>query len=268
DEAIENSKENKYKIESQLNESKLYLYHEFNVQIDEILDKVPEKIDEKQVNQKITDIKGEIKNLGHVNLLAEELYDDVDKRYKFHVEQKEDLLKAQEDLLKIIDEVSKESEKIFLDTFENIRKNFHHLFRRIFGGGKADLILQDPKNVLESGIEINAQPPGKKINTYTWLSGGERSLLAVVLSFSIFLVKPSPFCVLDEIDAALDDQNNLKFLKLMREFAENTQFLIVSHNKQTIVNSDYLYGVTMEEKGISKVVSLELKKEKIDDYIK
>ncbi len=271
DSTIQNHIQNKYKTEAGLNESKLYLYHEFNVTIDKMLDKIPDFInenDEKQINKKTNQMKQDIKELGHVNLLAEELYTDVDKRYKFHVEQKEDLLKAQDDLFKIIEEVSKESEKIFLETFNQIKKNFHHLFRRAFNGGKADLILQDPDNVLESGIEINAQPPGKKIQTYSWLSGGERSLLAVVLMFSIFLVKPSPFCVLDEIDAALDEQNNLKFLKIMREFSSNTQFFIVTHNKQTIVNSDYLYGITMEEKGISKVVSMELKKEKIDDYIK
>lgn len=268
DNTIQNHIQNKYKTEAVLNESKLYLYHEFNVTIEKMLDKIPDSIDEKQINKKINQMKQDIKELGHVNLLAEELYTDVDKRYKFHVEQKEDLLKAQDDLLKIIEEVSKESEKLFLETFNKIKKNFHHLFRRAFNGGKADLILQDPNNVLESGIEINAQPPGKNIQTYSWLSGGERSLLAVVLMFSIFLVKPSPFCILDEIDAALDEQNNLKFLKIMREFSSNTQFFIVTHNKQTIVNSDYLYGITMEEKGISKVVSMELKKEKIDDYIK
>ena len=263
-----NHVESKYKIESRLNEFKRHLYQEYNIKVDEILEKISDKIDEKKISENINKIKQEIKDIGYVNLLAEELYDDVNKRYKFHVEQKDDLLKAQDDLMKIINEVNKESKKLFLNTFNQIRKNFHELFRRIFEGGKADLILLEPDNVLESGIEINAQPPGKKINSYDWLSGGERTLVAIGLMFSIFQVKPSPFCVLDEIDAALDEQSNLKFLKLLREFTKNTQFIIITHNKQTIVNCDYLYGITMEEKGISKVVSIELKKEKIDEFVK
>ena len=266
--STENQKESKYKIESQLEEFKRYLYQEFNVRIDEILETIPDDINEKSINHSINQIKQEIRDIGHVNLLAEELHDDVNKRHKFHIEQKDDLLKAQDDLMKIIHEVNKESKRMFLNTFNQIRKNFHDLFRRIFGGGNADLILLEPDNVLESGIEINAQPPGKKINSYDWLSGGERSLVAIGLMFSIFQVKPSPFCVLDEIDAALDELSNLKFLKLLKEFSKNTQFIIITHNKQTIVNCDYLYGITMEEKGISKMVSIELKKEKIDEYVK
>ena len=266
--AIKSQMELKYGTEAQLNESKLHLYNEFNVKVSEIVDTIPGNIDEKEINKQINRIKTEIKDLGHVNLLAEELYEDVDKRYKFHVEQKKDLTGARDDLMKIIETVNKESASLFLDTFNQIRKNFHNIFRQIFQGGKADLILVEPDNLLESGIEIYAQPPGKKVNSYEWLSGGERSLLAIGLMFAIFQVKPSPFCVLDEVDAALDEENNARFLMMMKEFLKNTQFLVITHNKQTIVNCDYLYGVTMEEKGISKVISLELKKEKIDDYIK
>ncbi|MDD5066347.1 MAG: AAA family ATPase [bacterium] len=268
EDSIEKQKEKRLDAEAEVKEYERYLYHEFDVKIQDAIQGLNENIDEKALSEEIDNIKFQIKELGHVNQLAEELYEDVNKRYHFHIEQKEDLLKAQNDLMQIIEEVNKESVKLFMETFDKVRENFHQIFRRIFGGGKADLILVDPENILETGIEINAQPPGKKINSYAWLSGGERTLLAIGLLFAIFLVKPSPFCVLDEIDAALDEQNNIKFINIMKEFSKNTQFLIVSHNKQTIANTDYLYGVTMEEKGISKIISLELRKEKIDEFIK
>lgn len=267
DASIDRQKENRNEVESQIKECEHYLYNEFAVKMEEALGTLPETVDEKALGEQIDQVKMEIRNLGPVNSLAEEEYEDATRRFQFHSEQKEDLLKAKNDLLQIIEEVNRESEKMFMETFNLIRENFHQIFRRCFGGGRADLVLLEPDNVLESGIEIHAQPPGKKVHSKL-LSGGERTLLAIGLLFSIFLVKPSPLCVLDEIDAALDDQNNLKFLDLMREFSRNTQFLIVSHNKQTIANTNYLYGVTMEEKGISKVISLELKKEKIDEFIK
>ncbi len=260
--------EDRIKIETGIEDIKNFLYEEYNVKLDDVIKDFNENIDIKKINRELEKLKKEIRDLGAINSLAESLYEDVDKRYKLYLEQKEDLLKAKADLMRIIEDTNKETEKMFMDTFHQINKNYHHIFRKLFGGGSASISLTDPDNVLESGIEINVKPVGKKVAKIDLLSGGERTLCAIGLMFSIFLVKPSPFCVLDEIDAPLDEENNRKFLTLMREFSSKTQFIIVSHNRMTISSCDYLYGITMEEKGISKVVSLDLKKEKIDDYIK
>jgi len=256
------------KTEANLQDYEDTLYNEYNVKIKEIIDSIDDNINLKELRNEIESVKIAIKNLGSVNLLAEEEYEDVDKRYNFNLQQREDLLKAKNDLIEIITETNKESTRLFLETFSKINENFHYIFRRLFGGGRANLILEDPSKPLESGIIINVQPPGKKLKSISWLSGGERSLSAIGLMFSIFLVKPSPFCALDEIDAALDDENNRRFVKMMKEFAQNTQFIIISHNPNTISNVDYLYGVSMEDKGISKIISLELRKEKIQEYVK
>lgn len=268
DTGLQNLRATFSKTEANLQDYEDTLYNEYNVKINDIIDTLIEKnIDLKAIRNEIEKLKLEIRNLGSVNLLAEEEYEDIDKRYNFNLQQREDLLKAKNDLLEIITETNKESTRLFLETFNKINENFHYIFRRLFGGGRANLSLEDPAKPLESGIVINVQPPGKKLKSISWLSGGERSLSAIGLMFSIFLVKPSPFCALDEIDAALDEENNRRFIKMMREFAQNIQFIIISHNTTTISNVDYLYGVSMEEKGISKVVSLELRKEKIKEYI-
>ncbi|MBN1898461.1 MAG: AAA family ATPase [Spirochaetes bacterium] len=244
------------------------LYNEYNIKIKDVIGTLKDSINLKDVRNNIEKVRMEIKNLGSVNLLAAEEYEDVDKRYNFNLKQKEDLMKSKNDLLQIITETNKECTRIFLETFSKINENFHYIFRRLFGGGRANIELEEESSPLESGIIINVQPPGKKLKSISWLSGGERSLSAIGLMFSIFLVKPSPFGALDEIDAALDEENNRRFIKMMKEFAKNSQFLIISHNANTISHVDYLYGVSMEEKGVSKVVSLELRKEKIKEYIK
>ncbi len=260
--------EDKIKLDTNLEDIKTFIYEEYNIKLEDALKTYNKDIDIKKINSDLEKIKKEIKGLGHINLLAGELYDDVNKRFNLYIAQREDLLKSKEDLLQIIESVNKESEKLFLDTFNKIKESYHKIFRKLFGGGKASIELTDKENILESGVEINVQPPGKKPKSIDWLSGGERTLSAIGLMFSIFIVKPSPFCVLDEIDAALDEENINKFLKLMQEFSNKTQFLIVSHNKMTIAACSYLYGVTMEDKGVSKIVSLDLRKTKIDDYIK
>lgn len=268
DSRLRNLRDTFSKTEANLQDYEDTLYNEYNVKMKDIIDTLDEKnIDLKAIRNGIEKLRLEIRNLGSVNLLAEEEYEDIDKRYNFNLQQREDLLKAKNDLLEIIAETNKESTRLFLETFNKINENFHYIFRRLFGGGRANLSLENPSRPLESGIIINVQPPGKKLKSISWLSGGERSLSAIGLMFSIFLVKPSPFCALDEIDAALDDENNRRFVKMMKEFAQNTQFIIISHNPTTISNVDYLYGVSMEEKGISKVVSLELRKEKIKEYM-
>ena len=196
--------------------------------------------------------------LGQVNLMAPEEFREVSERYEFLSGQLEDLKQASRDLERITGEIHSESSELFLDTYNTIRKNFHLMFRRLFGGGRAELKLMDPDKVLESGIEIYAQPPGKKLENINLLSGGEKSLTAIALLFAFFMVRPSPFCILDEIDAALDEQNVNRFVHVLREFAGSSQFIVITHNKKTIACADTMLGVTMEESGISKIVTVRL----------
>ena len=146
--------------------------------------------------------------------------------------------------------------EMFKDTFDKVNTNFQEMFKKLFGGGSAKLVLTDDEDVLESGIEIIARPPGKKLQTISLLSGGERTMTAVALLFSLFIVKPSPFCVLDELDAALDDANINRFVDALKEFLKQSQFIIITHSRQTIAAADVIYGVTMQTRGISKVVSM------------
>jgi len=212
----------------------------------------------KDLKSRLQETKTEIKNLGQVNLMAPEEYAEVKERYDFLSGQLADLQEAKEDLEKVTREIREESTELFLKTYEKIRKNFHSMFRRLFGGGRGELKLTDPENVLESGVEIFAQPPGKALENIALLSGGERSLTAVALLFATYMVRPSPFCVLDEIDAALDESNVGRFIQLLGEFGNTSQFIIITHNKKTVSGSKTLLGVTMEESGVSKVIAVRL----------
>ncbi len=212
----------------------------------------------KELKEQLQDCKAEIKRLGQVNLMAPEEYAEVKERYEFLRGQLSDLQEAKEDLEKVTREIREESTELFLKTYEKIRKNFHSMFRRLFGGGRGELKLTDPENVLESGVEIFAQPPGKALENIALLSGGERSLTAVGLLFATYMVRPSPFCVLDEIDAALDESNVGRFISLLGEFGNNSQFVIITHNKKTVSGAKTLLGVTMEESGVSKIIAVRL----------
>jgi chromosome segregation protein len=205
--------------------------------------------------------RGGLRDLGSVNLMAPEEFAETKERYDFLSNQLADLTKARDDLESITAEIRAESSEIFLGTYNKIKKNFHNMFRRLFGGGRAELRLTDPNHVLESGIEIYAQPPGKKLENITLLSGGEKSMTAVALLFATYMVKPSPFCLLDEIDAALDEANVLRFVQLLREFGSASQFIVITHNKKTVTGAGTLLGVTMEESGITKVISVRLENE-------
>lgn len=202
----------------------------------------------------------EQRSLGHINLMAPEEFAEVKERYEFLNNQLEDLEKAKKDLFRVTEEIRTESSQMFIATYEKIKKNFHVLFRRLFGGGRAEVKLVDPANVLESGIEIYVQPPGKKLENIALLSGGERSLTAVALLFATYMVKPSPFCLLDEIDAALDENNVGRFTSMLMEFGQRSQFIIITHNKKTVTCADTLLGVTMEESGVSKLIAIRLDK--------
>ncbi|GFZ83685.1 chromosome partition protein Smc [Paenibacillus marchantiophytorum] len=220
---------------------------------------VPEDIQGTQ--SKVRELKREIASLGDVNLGAIEEYSRVSERFEFLDSQKNDLIEAKTTLYQVIREMDIEMSKRFKTTFDAIRSHFGVVFAKLFGGGRADLILSEPENMLDTGIEIVAQPPGKKLQNLQLLSGGERALTAIALLFSIICVKPVPFCVLDEVEAALDEANVSRFAEYLREFSEMTQFIVVTHRKGTMEEADVLYGVTMQEGGVSKLVSVRLEDE-------
>ncbi|MNO12039.1 Chromosome partition protein Smc [compost metagenome] len=220
---------------------------------------VPEDVPQTQADVK--ELKRQITILGDVNLGAIEEYSRVSERFEFLSEQKNDLVEAKTTLYQVIKEMDDEMSKRFKTTFDAIRREFVIVFSKLFGGGRADLILNDPDNLLETGIDVVAQPPGKKLQNLQLLSGGERALTAMALLFAILQVKPVPFCVLDEVEAALDEANVVRFAQYLREFSEQTQFIVVTHRKGTMEEADVLYGVTMEEGGVSKLVSVKLEDE-------
>jgi len=199
-----------------------------------------------------------LKALGQVNLMAPEEFVEVKERYDFLSTQLRDLEQARENLIQVTSEIKKESTQLFIKTYDQIKINFHEIFRRMFGGGRAELKMVDPDNILESGIEIYAQPPGKKLENISLLSGGERSLTGVALLFATYMVKPSPFCILDEIDAALDDANIQRFVNVLIEFGEKSQFIVITHNKKTVTGAKTLLGITMQESGISKLLAMKI----------
>jgi chromosome segregation protein len=212
------------------------------------------------VGQQVEGLQQKLDDLGPVNLVAIEEYEETEQRHQFLSTQHDDLVNAKTQLLEIINRINTQTRTMFIETFEKIRDNFRLMFVDVFGGGKADLILSDENDVLESGIEIVARPPGKQLQSISLLSGGEQTMVAVSLLFSIYQVKPSPFCVLDELDAPLDESNVIRFVKILQRFLAHSQFIIITHNKRTIGMADVLYGVTMQEHGVSKIVSVKFHK--------
>ena len=237
-----------------------HLWVEYEKKISDLADLAVDPIQLSDLAQSIQKVKKEISDLGPVNNLAIEEYRDLKKRFEYYITQKKDIEKAREDIISVIDDINKTSIEMFLSTFKDIQKNFTEVFRRLFEGGDAMLQLVDEENVLESGIDIIVRPPGKKLKNINLLSGGERALTAIALLFATYMVKPSPFCFLDEIDAPLDEENIGRFVKMLKEFARGTQFVIVTHNKKTMSIAESIYGVTMEEPGVSKLVSLHMEK--------
>ncbi|NUU64490.1 chromosome segregation protein SMC [Paenibacillus agri] len=223
---------------------------------------VPEDVPATQLE--VQRLKRSISTLGEVNLGAIEEYQRVHERFTFLSGQKDDLVEAKTTLYHVIREMEDEMSKRFKQTFDAIRKEFGTVFTKLFGGGRADLQLLDPDHMLDTGIDIVAQPPGKKLQNLQLLSGGERALTAMALLFAILQVKPVPFCVLDEVEAALDEANVVRFAQYLREFSEQTQFIVVTHRKGTMEEADVLYGVTMEEGGVSKLVSVKLEDEEAE----
>ncbi|MCS7306210.1 MAG: chromosome segregation protein SMC [Thermoguttaceae bacterium] len=209
-----------------------------------------------EVLQEIEDLRRKIHHLGNVNLEALEELQQLETRYEGLRSQYDDLVKAKTSLQRVIERINTESRRLFLETLETIRTHFHDLFRDLFGGGKADILLEEGVDVLESGVEIVARPPGKEPRSISLLSGGEKTLTCVALLLAIFRSRPSPFCILDEVDAALDEANIDRFIKVLKDFLSITQFILVTHSKKTMTCADTLYGVTMQESGVSKQVSV------------
>ena len=216
------------------------------------------EIDENEARNKVNSLRKTLKDLGNVNLDAIEEYDKVSERYEFLLKQQEDLKKAEDTLLVIIKEMDEVMESEFLKTFKVIRENFTSTFKELFKGGNADLKLTDPSNILETGIEIVASPPGKSLKSISLLSGGEKTFTAISLLFAILKSRPVPFCILDEVEAALDDVNVDSFGNYLQNLTKNTQFILITHKKRTMEYADVLYGITMQESGVSKLVSVKL----------
>ncbi len=217
--------------------------------------------DWEEAGRQVQSLQKRLDEIGPVNLVAIEEYDETEQRHHFLSTQYDDLMKAKTELAEVINRINTETKSMFVETFEKIRANFQAMFTEMFGGGKADLQLVAGEDVLEAGIEIVARPPGKQLQSITLLSGGEQTMTAVALLFSIYQVKPAPFCVLDELDAPLDESNINRFIRVLQRFLEQSQFIVITHNKRTIGMADVLYGVTMQEQGVSRVVSMRFNKE-------
>ena len=234
---------------------------EFRINLDDIIDE-PRKgeVPVEELQEKSDRMKKRLENLGEINPTAVEAFQEMKKRYEFILEQKNDLVNAKDSLLQTIQEVEATANQQFLETFGKVRDHFQRVFKALFTDeDTADLILENPENLAETGIDIVAKPKGKRPSSITQLSGGEKTLTATALLFAIYLIKPAPFCILDEVDAPLDDANVSKFTNMIRQFSENSQFIIVTHNKMTMNSVDVIYGVTMQEPGVSKLVPVDFR---------
>lgn len=219
------------------------------------------------LKEKLSQVKQKIQELGTPNLMAIEQFAEEKERYERQQANYNDTQKTLENLVRVSEEIRTKSSEMFLDTYNKIRKNFHNMFRRLMNGGRAELRLVDPANVLSSGVEILAQPPGKKLVNISLLSGGEKTMTAVALLFATYQVRPSPFCLLDEIDAALDDKNVASFVSTLRAFGNISQYIVITHNRKTVMGASTMLGVTMEESGITKVLQIRLDEDTMNGNI-
>ncbi|MCI8511953.1 MAG: AAA family ATPase, partial [Lachnospiraceae bacterium] len=253
---LQNQKE---KLEEKRESSVEYMWSEYGLTfttaselLDETLTSVPD------MRRQIADRKGKIKELGNVNVNAIEDYKEISGRYEFMKTQHDDLIAAQDALFKIIEELDAGMRAQFTEKFAEIRLEFDRVFKELFGGGHGTLELVEDADILEAGIQIISQPPGKKLQNMMQMSGGEKALTAIALLFAIQNLKPSPFCLLDEIEAALDDSNVDRFARYLHKLTKHTQFIVITHRRGTMVAADRLYGITMQEKGVSTLVSVNL----------
>ena len=242
------------------------LREQLETQLAEISDQSPEELmkeidadalDQAALSRESRSLKARISSMGNVNLSAPEEYEALMERIGFLSTQSEDLQQATDDLKKTIRDINNESRRRFREMFDQVNVKFREVFQTLFEGGDASMVLTESEDLLDAGIDIVAQPPGKKLQNLNLLSGGEKALTAISLIFAIFLIKPSPFCLLDEVDAPLDDANVVRFNRLIQSLTDNAQFIVITHNKKTMEIGDLLYGVTMENPGISKTVSVQ-----------
>jgi chromosome segregation protein len=247
-------------VDNEIDNKEQRIFEEYNLDYSECLAFKQTDYDALRGSQEATKLKKGIQSLGDVNVGAIESYKEASEKYNEFLSSREDLVRAESDLVKIIKDLSSDMLKIFNENFEKTRVNFVKIFKELFDGGDADLLLIEDEDgdPLSRGIDIVAQPPQKKLQNISLLSGGERALTAIAILFAILKLRPMPFCVLDEIEAALDDANASRFAKYLRRFSEETQFIVITHRKPTMELADSLYGVTMEEKGVSKIVSVKL----------
>lgn len=234
-------------------------YEDFNATREELQLAYDESIDENEADERVKELKGKVAKLGEVNLAALSDFEKTNERYTFLKRQQDDLAESIELLHSTIEKINHTTKQRFLDTFALVNENFKEIFARLFQGGKASLTLVDETNPLDSGIEITANPFGKSLQSLALMSGGEKSMTAIALMFAVFKVRPSPFCLLDEVDAPLDEANVVRFQEMLKEMAVNTQFIIITHNQKTMSFANALYGITMEEQGVSKAVSVHFK---------
>ncbi|MEK4485148.1 chromosome segregation protein SMC [Psychrobacillus sp. FSL H8-0484] len=249
------------KLEVEMNTLQNHLEDTYEMTLEEAERDFPFEMEEELARKKVKLLRRSIEELGPINLGSIQEYQQVSERHSFLTEQREDLLSAQETLHEVIREMDEEMSIRFETTFNEIQRHFKSVFRELFGGGQADLILTDPTSLLDTGIDILAQPPGKKLQNLSLLSGGERALTAIALLFSILHTRPVPFCILDEVEAALDEANVTRYSNYLKKFSHDTQFIVITHRKGTMEGADVLYGITMQESGISKLVSVRLEEQ-------
>ena len=259
---LQNQKE---KMEDQLDSLTRYMWDEYGLTYTQACEHRSEEYDNATLNRKaVYELKNKIRGLGNVNVDAIEEYRDAKERYEFLTGQRKDIIDAETTLSGIISALDEEMRKQFTETFEQLKTRFDRVFRELFGGGKTTLSLSEGEDVLEAGVLINVQPPGKKLQNMMQLSGGEKALTAIALLFALLDLKPSPFCLLDEIEAALDDSNVGRFAQYLRKLSGETQFIVITHRRGTMAAAEALYGITMQEKGISTLVSVNLIESELD----
>ena len=248
--------ERKINIQKQYDDIISKLWEEYELTRREAEDCAVEIDDSKQAQRRLNELKQKIRSLGNVNVSAIEEYKEVSERYEFMSAQVNDVEKSKKEIEKLITDLTKQMKEVFVESFDQINKNFTYTFKELFGGGTASLSLADPENILTSGIDILVHPPGKIVINLEALSGGDKALVAIALYFAIMKVRPAPFCVMDEIEAALDDVNVYRFAAYLRRMTDNTQFILITHRRGTMEEADVLYGVTMQDEGISKLLEL------------
>ncbi len=276
EETVRTARARKAEVEHRINELRVEL-GQLQVRQQDLIDRVKDElqidlaqtfethttgdVNWEEVKNEITELRGKIERLGNVNLDAIAEQDTLEERHNFLANQVKDLTESKDQLQQLITKLNKQSRERFVETFEQIRVNFQQIFRKLFGGGKADIVLEESDDVLEAGIEVIARPPGKETRSISLLSGGEKSMTAMALLFAVFRTKPSPFCFLDEVDAALDEANNERFNMLLRDFGIESQFIVITHSKRTMSIAQMLFGVTMQQQGVSKKIAV-----RFDEY--